>query len=126
VTSRGVAIGLPNLDVMPAKAGTHGTSPSRDDSRRVRNAVAEMPSRGVAIVLPNLDVMPAKAGTYDTSPPHDDSKRMRVCEGQSPMRSGSWNSRARLPKRVNCASKANCTVPVGPWRCLPMITSPLP
>ena len=33
---------------------------------------------------------------------------------------------ARLPKRVSSASKLNSTVPVGPWRCLPMMSSALP
>ena len=33
---------------------------------------------------------------------------------------------SRLAKRVTAASNCNSTVPVGPWRCLPMITSALP
>ena len=32
----------------------------------------------------------------------------------------------RLPKRVNRPSKLNSTVPMGPWRCLPITTSALP
>jgi hypothetical protein len=35
-------------------------------------------------------------------------------------------SRARLPKRVKRPSKLSSTDPIGPWRCLPMITSALP
>ena len=42
------------------------------------------------------------------------------------MRSGSRSSRASEEKRVTAASNCNSTVPVGPWRCLPMMTSALP
>ena len=45
---------------------------------------------------------------------------------QSPIRSGSLCSSARFAKRVTSASKASWTVPVGPWRCLPMMTSARP
>ncbi len=44
----------------------------------------------------------------------------------SGMRSGTWPSGARSPKRVTLASNCRPTVPVGPWRCLPMMTSALP
>ena len=33
---------------------------------------------------------------------------------------------ARLPKRVNLPSNDKCTSPIGPWRCLPIMTSALP
>ena len=42
------------------------------------------------------------------------------------MRSGRLSARASDEKRVTAASNCNSTVPVGPWRCLPMITSALP
>ena len=40
--------------------------------------------------------------------------------------SGKWPSCARSLKRVNWPSNCSSTVPVGPWRCLPMMTSALP
>ena len=40
--------------------------------------------------------------------------------------SGRWLSCARSLKRVNWPSNCSSTVPVGPWRCLPMMTSALP
>src|SRR5690606_34047052 len=40
--------------------------------------------------------------------------------------SGRRSSGARLPKRVTSAWNDSGTVPVGPWRCLPMMTSALP
>src|SRR5439155_15903455 len=43
-----------------------------------------------------------------------------------PLRSGMYWSRAKSENRVTLASNWSCTVPVGPWRCLPMITSALP
>ena len=45
--------------------------------------------------------------------------------GQS-RRSGRRSSLARLLNLVNSRVNCSLTVPVGPWRCLPMITSALP
>ena len=59
-----------------------------------------------------------------------DSLRFRACRRFSAVRahicSGNASSRARLEKRVTSASNCSSTVPVGPWRCLPMMTSALP
>ena len=37
-----------------------------------------------------------------------------------------WSVSTRFEKRVTSSSKASATVPVGPWRCLPMMHSARP
>src|SRR5262249_7455493 len=49
---------------------------------------------------------------------------VHVATGYVP--SGRRFSRASEEKRVTAASNCNSMVPVGPWRCLPMMTSALP
>jgi hypothetical protein len=46
--------------------------------------------------------------------------------GRQSTRSGRWSALARLENFVMVPSNCNSTVPVGPWRCLPMMTSALP
>ena len=45
---------------------------------------------------------------------------------QKPASAPPCQARARFENRVKRPSKASSTVPIGPWRCLPMMTSALP
>ena len=103
---------LPHPPVLPDISPSRGRSAGRDDFANLRHCRTEH-RRSRQLISPLEGEMAGRP-------------QRGIARRAYSYLSGRWLSSARSVKRVNSAWKASLTVPVGPWRCLAMITSAVP